>query len=282
MPVSGESSNFFVTQVVDVSRSTSFPDLDNVASSTALILCSSGTSGLPKGVCKSHSQIITQIFLNWALKSKKQEVLLNFSNFYWESGIIFLVVGSLYGGKRIITTKPFSAELITELCNHYEVTSTFAAPSALASLLHMKKPEPLTTVEYFLVGGSVVSKKLCESIKPRLLRGEICAVYGMTEVDLATDSFKYQRYGSVGTVAPNVRVKIIDEAGRSLGPNQQGEVCFQTPVKFLGYFADPEKTAEAFIGDWVLSGDVGYFDDDGFLFIIDRKKDMLKFNNYQV
>lgn len=67
-----------------------------------------------------------------------------------------------------------------------------------------------------------------------------------------------------------------------MGPNQRGEICSKLSVQFNGYFGEPEETSKAFYGDWFKSGDIGYFDDEGFLYILDRKKQLLKYNNYQV
>jgi long-subunit acyl-CoA synthetase (AMP-forming) len=237
---------------------------------------------MPKGICKSHSQIITQIYPGWNLKSCQQEVLLVFSTLYWLSGVIFLICGTLYGGKRVVTTKNFDPDLMIDLINRFKVTTTLLPPSGISSLLHSNNMKPLESLEVLLAGGSVVSKSLCASMKLFLPNGEIYTVYGMTESDFSTGSFNFQRYGSVGKPSPNVQLKIIDEAGENLGPNEQGEVCFKTAVTFLGYFEDPENTKDTVINGWVHSGDIGYFDDDEFLFIVDRKKELLKYNNFQV
>lgn len=91
-----------------------------------------------------------------------------------------------------------------------------------------------------------------------------------------------QRYGSAGQVVPNIEVKIIDDNGNHVGPNERGEICYKSSVLFSGYFEDPEETNAAIKDGWVLSEDVGYFDDDGFLFVIDRKKDMITYNGVHV
>jgi len=76
--------------------------------------------------------------------------------------------------------------------------------------------------------------------------------------------------------------QIVDDNGKSLGPNHQGEIYIRIPVQFSGYIGHSDKTAEAFHGDWFKTGDIGYFDDDGYIYVVDRKKEMLKFNNYQI
>lgn len=218
----------------------------------------------------------------WNLKSKDQEVLFSFSTLYWATGLIYLLTGTLYGAKRVITTKTFDPDLLIEIIDHFKVTTFFSPPSAVALLIHSKFLRPLKSLEIFMVGGSVVSKNLCESIRPFIPNGNIFPVYGTSEGDFLADSFNFNRFGSVGKPTMNVQIKIINEDEKNLGPNEEGEICYKTPVTFSGYFGDPEKSKESVKNDWVYSGDIGYFDDEGFLFIIDRKKDMLKFNNFQV
>lgn len=215
------------------------------------------------------------------MKSSNQEVIMNFSTLHWLSGLLFLICGTLYGGKRVITTKLFSVDLFVELCSRYKITTTLMVPSAIISLIQ-ESPHSIESIKVILVGGATIPRGLCLSAQRFFPNGKIFAVYGMTEVDFSADSFRFQRDGSVGKVTTNICMKIIDESGKSLGPNQQGELCMKTPVMFSGYFGEPERTAEAINGDWVYSGDIGYFDNDGFLFIVNRKKDMLKYNNYQV
>lgn len=236
---------------------------------------------MPKGVCKSHAHIISQIYPNWSIRSPKQEVLMAFTTLYWFSGVLFFITGTLYGGKRIITSKPFDTDLFIELFNRYEVTTTVIVPSALITLLQ-RDAERIESVEIVLLGGSTIPKGLRSSAKRLFPKADVLAVYGMTEVNFVTLPSVEQPEGCVGKVLANTHIKIIDDAGNNLGPCQQGEIVLKTRVIFSGYFDDPEKTAEAIDGDWVLSGDMGYIDDGGFLYVINRKKDILKFNNYQV
>lgn len=218
----------------------------------------------------------------WDIDSQGQEVFFNFSTLYWATGVIFLVIGTLYGGKRVITNRSFDVDHLIESINRFKVTTSLLPPYALASLIKHENVKALPSVKMFMTAGSIVSKQICEAVKPLLPNGEIVPLYGSSEGDFIADSFYFQLYGSVGKLSPNVHVKIIDEAERNLGPNQQGEICYKTEVTFSGYFDDPEKTVETIKDNWVYSGDVGYFDDDGFLFIVDRMKDMLKYNNFQV
>ena len=248
------------------------------------ILCSSGSTGLAKGVSKSHKQGIHQLhpIWNYASKEPKKETLFGFSTIYWGTGTYFLIIGTLYGCKRIITTKNFDISLAIDICNRYQVTVYTTAPYAV--LLMLKSPElkPFKTVQVFIAVGAVMPEKLVVAFEPFLPKGKVCPIYATTEGDYIGDSMSTQRYGSCGQPSPNVEMKISDANGKCLGPNEIGEICIRTPVHFSGYFGEPEKTAETFINGWVHTGDVGYLDDDCYLFIVDRKKEMLSYNNYQV
>jgi 4-coumarate--CoA ligase len=245
-------------------------------------LCSSGTTGLPKGVCNSHPELITQAYRMWNTATSKQEVIFNFSTIYWATGIYFLIISTLYGMKRVITSKSFNVDLMVEIINRFKVNVFLSPPSSIAQLLQKKPIKSLESIKIFMVGGSVVSKHICEAISPYLPNGIIAPVYGTSEGGFLVVSFESQRFGSAGKLLPNVHMKVIDETGRKLGRNQEGEVCFKAPIEFLGYFDDLENTEKTIRNGWVHTGDIGYFDSDDFLFIVDRKKDMLKFNNFQV
>lgn len=218
----------------------------------------------------------------WNFGFDKHEVYFNYSTLFWATGVLFLVIGSLYGAKRVITGRPVSAALTIDIVNRFQPTTIHSAPSAIASLVREGNMKPFESVKVLMMGGSSVSKSLYEAIAAYLPNGKVCTVYGITEGDFIADSFRCHRLGSVGKPSPNVKIRIIDDFGNNLGPNEAGEVVFNTAVTFLGYFDDPEKSAESINNGWVYSGDIGYFDDDGFLFLIDRKKEALKFNSFQV
>lgn len=108
-----------------------------------MILCTSGTTGLSKGVYKTHSQCLLQFNRPWDYYTDKQEVFLNFSTSHWATEIMFLVVGSLHGGKRVITTEAFDAYLTVEICKRYQVTTFLTGPYAILKLVPIPELKPL-------------------------------------------------------------------------------------------------------------------------------------------
>lgn len=152
----------------------------------------------------------------------------------------------------------------------------------LVSLLKLEILHKLESVESLLIGGAVVNDYTCQKFKPYIPNGKIITSYGSTEQDFLSQNFTDRNYDSSGFVYNNVEIKIINENGESLGPNEKGEICSKIPVQFTSYFNNPQKTAESFDGDWFKTGDIGYFDDEGYIYVVDRKKEMLKYKNFQV
>lgn len=260
----------------------SFPELEDIGNSIAVITCSSGTTGLPKGVCSSHSHLIHHNFALWDINNDKQEVLFNFSTIYWATGIEYLITGSLYGGLRVITTRGFQPQLMHEICTRFGVTTALAGPYAVSLILREENMKPFETVKGFTIVGGFVSESMGRSMQKLLPNGKVWPCYGCSEGGFISDSFRVGRFGSCGVPSQDVQVKIVDDDGKNLGPNQHGEICIKSKMPFLGYFGEPEETARTVVDGWIQLGDIGHFDDDGFIYVLSRKKEMLRYNGFQV
>ncbi|KAG5670851.1 hypothetical protein PVAND_001085 [Polypedilum vanderplanki] len=257
-----------------------YPEVD--PNSTLMIICSSGSTGFPKGILKSHKNFLTEFPTILHYNPEGQNRTFLFSAIFWLSGILFLILGTLYKFTRIITTESFDAQLMVDIIKKYKVTHAFTPPFSILNILQLNNLEQLSSIKYWMTGGAIVDKNLCEKFKKFLPNGIIGTAYGSSEQGVITENKNQNRYGSVGVVVNNTSVKIIDENGKSLDNNQQGEICGKISTKFLDYVGDHKTYLESFDGDWFKTGDIGYFDDDGYLHVIDRKKELLKFNNYQV
>lgn len=215
----------------------------------------------------------------WDLEAKTQEVYLNFDTIDWVTSTIFFVAASLYGGKRIITTKAFEPRLMVDICNRFKVTTFLISPAGISKIVQLPDLKPLESIRIFFGTGMTLSENLSKQLEAFLPNGKVIALYGSTEGDFFAGAFKKQRFGSCGFPADNVQMKLVDDAGNRLGPNQIGELYVKTKVLFSGYLNEPEKTAETLVDGWIVTDDMGYFDDDGFLFIVDRKKAILRYDN---
>jgi acyl-CoA synthetase (AMP-forming)/AMP-acid ligase II len=138
-----------------------------------------------------------------------------------------------------------------------------------------------------MLGGAAASPDLVARMEATF-QCEIISGYGMTETSPVTHSSPAPplqvKFGSVGVPAPNTECKIIDlETGEPLGPNQKGEVCVRGPQIMMGYLNNPEATARTIDADaWLHTGDIGYADEDGHFFIVDRAKELIKYKGFQV
>ncbi|CAD7089736.1 unnamed protein product [Hermetia illucens] len=247
----------------------------------AMIVCSSGTTGPAKGVCLSHNALLQDGNLKFL---RETDILLCFSSLYWLSGVLSLIVGTIRGLTRIITSQPFTPELMLGLIERYRVTSIITPPSQLALMLQCPniKTRDLSSLRDYHCGGSLVSPALCGEMEEYLPNGRISVVYGSTEIGGAVSTnMNPFKSGSVGKLVDNVQVKIVDDKGTALGPNENGEICVKTVYKFLGYYGREKDLGTALDSEgWIHTGDIGHMDNDGFLFIVDRKKEIMKYKNF--
>ncbi|KAL1396571.1 hypothetical protein pipiens_010441 [Culex pipiens pipiens] len=259
---------------------------EDASTELAIILCSSGTTGRSKGVSLSHSASIVSVTgLN---NCYPNDVILCFSSLYWYSGFAFLLLGTIFGAKRIITREPYSPDLALDFINQYRVTITFFSPATTYQLL--KHPQlhqsTLASLRVSICGGASISGDLKQLFERTVPHGEMCALYGLSEAAGAVTSSENSTYkqGSSGFVKPNYELKIVDDAGRPLDIDQEGEILVRAGLcTFMGYYGNSEATAEMLDPDgWLHTGDIGRVDEDGLLYIVDRKKDIIKYNGYQI
>lgn len=249
------------------------------SSQTAAILCSSGTTGLPKGVCMSHESLINATIF----KLDEEDKLLCFSSIYWVSGIVSLLHGTIAGCTRIITDQKFTPELFLRMIEQYQINIVFTPPSQMAMTIQCPdiNKRNLSCVETYLCGGSAVPFPVLQECS-KLMKGcQIITGYGMSELSGGCSFGVPTKSAENGKLMPNMIVKIIDDTGSNLGIGERGEICIKSPFPWSGYFGNPEATNQIYDQDgYIHSGDIGFFDESGSLFIVDRKKDILKYNNF--
>jgi fatty-acyl-CoA synthase len=134
-------------------------------------------------------------------------------------------------------------------------------------------------VRFIIDGGEKMPAPLIKHFKERFPNAWFADAYGLTET-VSGDTFlakdkMLNKIGSVGKPVPHLHVRVVDEDGRDAAPHELGEICLKGPKVFKGYWKNPEATADALKDGWFHTGDIGTLDEDGFLYIMDRKKDII-------
>lgn len=251
------------------------------AHETLLIMYTSGTTGLPKGAMLTHGNIIwNNVNASYAFGSTRDDVVLSAAPLFHIGGLNVLVISSLQQGNPIVIMRHFDPGAALELIARYRVTHMFGAPAMF--LFMSQHPSfadvDLSSLDMFIVGGAPVPEPLIHLYGERGIR--FCQGYGLTETApfsafLGPDK-SLAKVGSAGLPPVMSDVRIVDEDNRPLPANERGEICLKGPNIMKGYWNRPEATAKAIDeAGWFHSGDVGYLDDEGFLYICDRVKDMV-------
>ncbi|XP_014203354.1 luciferin 4-monooxygenase-like [Copidosoma floridanum] len=250
-----------------------------------LTVLSSGSSGLPKGVAHSYDSILK--LLQSFMITPMKDVAVWYSTGYWITGYVNALQSILSAGTRIIhaTTGP---EDTCRVIDKYKVQRAFLTPIMLAHMCKSKVFETynLKSLEVVTTAGSKMSPHLFERVKDSLPHALVIQAYGMSEIGryIASQNGKSKNPKSVGFVGSCNQIKIVDpKTGEALGPNQPGELYLKSITMMIGYYKNPEGTKEAFDEEgWLRTGDKAYYDENGEIVIIDRLKEVMKYQNHQV
>jgi fatty-acyl-CoA synthase len=233
-------------------------------------------------------------------------VMLTYENFYWKSADHVLTLG-LSGDTRLLVAGPFyhvgaldlpgiavlwqggmlsiqrdfDARQCLAAIEADRLDAAWLAPVMTTSILTCpdRGDYDVSSLRRAIGGGEKTPEARIRAFSQYFTNARYIDAYGLTET-VGGDTFmepglEITKIGSTGRPVAHVEIEIRDDGGNRLGPGENGEICLRGPKVTPGYWKDPEKTAAAFFGDWFRSGDVGYLDEDGFLYLTDRKKDMI-------
>jgi acyl-CoA synthetase (AMP-forming)/AMP-acid ligase II len=265
------------------------PDID--PDDAALIVYSSGTSGRPKGVVLTHLNLTASILaaeaaFPFALEGSVSLALLPF---FHAGGLVSLLLRCLYVGGTLVLMRRFEAESLLRTIQQYKIEFAALVPPIVIALAKYPGLESfqLSSLRYATCGAAPLGAAMQEEFERRL-GIPIVQAYGTTEAGSVTHGgIAIVGSGKRGTVGPsvsNVEWKVVDPlSGSELGPHERGEVCVRGLQLMKGYLNNDSATAESIDADgWYHTGDIGYADEDGYLYIVDRIKELIKCNAYQV
>ncbi len=246
------------------------------------LMYTSGTTSRPKGVMHSYGNIYWKTVDHViALALTDREKLLVVGPLYHVGAFDLPGIAVLWVGGTLCVIRDFDPAVVLGAVERHRLTCGWMAPVMLSRVLSLPDPDryDLSSFAWCIAGGEKTPESRIRDFTRVFSSGRFIDGFGMTETcsgdTLMEAGRELEKIGSTGRALPHVEIRIADSEGRWLAPNEKGEICIRGPKVTKGYWNAPEKTAEAFFGDWLRSGDVGYLDEEGFLFVTDRTKDMI-------
>ncbi len=249
---------------------------------------SSGTAGLSKGVMITHFNLLSNTIQSMhAVEARESDVFISFLPFHHIYGFTYFLCGSIYLGATQVIMARFHAEDCLRLMERYRVTVVFGVQPALLAFLTVPELEKidLSSLRYIWIGAAPLVPSVARTIQDKF-RVPIARHYGLSEASPTTHSNPPDRSkeGSVGIAVSDLEDKIMDwkEGRREMKVGEPGELAVRGPNIFRGYWKHPEDTKLALRDGWLYTGDIARMDDEGYVFILERKKEMIKYRGYQI
>jgi long-chain acyl-CoA synthetase len=278
-----------------VVRGSELPRVDVTADDDATILYTSGTTGRPKGAVSTH-RAVTQAVISYQCRAAVQRlrrpdeaaaaaaqppVFILIVPLFHVTGCVSVFLSCAVAGLKLVMMHRWDPERALELIERERVTNFVGVPTQAWDLMESPRFGEFDTSSLVAVGGggAPAPPALVARVDSGFRRGRPTIGYGMTE----TNAYGPQNSGddyithptSSGRALPTLRVEVRDDEGRAVPPGVQGEIWFRGPTLIRGYWNRPEATAEAIVDGWLRSGDIGRLDEEGFIYVEDRAKDLV-------
>jgi fatty-acyl-CoA synthase len=249
----------------------------------ALIMYTSGTTGRPKGAMLTHLNLLMQAITGIRTSRLHDDGNVGLVNvpLFHIAGIGGLVPAMMLGTTSVIMpTAPFDAQTTLDVIEAEGVTSLFLVPAQWQVLCAhpdaTRRTRSLRTISW---GAAPATVPLLEAMAKTFPAAEIVSVFGQTEMSPVTTALPsadaVRKIGSVGKPIPTIAARVVDERMNDVPRGEVGEIVYRGPSLMAGYWNNPAATEDAFTGGWFHSGDLVREDEEGFLYVVDRKKDMI-------
>lgn len=270
----------FYKVVAETEVVSSFPLV--VETDPAYILYTSGTTGRPKGAVLSHVNVVHSVLNYQSIfgTDKEYSTLIAVPMFH-VTGLVGQLLHQLYNGATVYSMKKYQNEAYIQLVVDHKINFLFNVPTifVMMSTTEMFKENDFSFVKKVAYGGSPIYQQTFELLKRAFPNAELHNAYGSTEttspVTLMPRQYGIEKVRSAGRPVYGADIKVIDEHRTTLDVGQQGEICIRGPMVIKGYWRNEEANLSSFSDGYWLSGDIGMLDEDQYIYILDRKKDMI-------
>ncbi|MGE7600275.1 class I adenylate-forming enzyme family protein [Lysinibacillus fusiformis] len=252
------------------------------AHDTAVVMYTSGTTGKPKGVMLTHENIVaTADIWSSSMKMSNKDKMFICTPLFHCAGLHVFAMPMFYQGGTVVIEEAFSPTKTLAQIAITEATIFFGVPSMYTIILNTPgfKEHSFSHLRLLCYGAAPMPYELVKQVKEAFSNVNVQNLYGQTENTPAAtsllDTDALTKIGSVGKPLGQTEVRVVDSEGKPVPAGEVGEICVRGPQVMKGYLRNPEETARTIIDGWLYSGDLGRFDEEGYLYIVDRKKDMI-------